>query len=157
MLHHIEHREDFEKIGWELLKSKPDLATLAEQIESLDIRIAYLLSDEEKKKPGKIIFGECKKISPFYRAWCCYYDFAIIVYAPNIAKYEFTEEQLELLIWHELKHVGVDLNGSKPKLYTVPHDIEEFEAIAREAGIGWARPEGDREAETVTMYTKGMC
>lgn len=100
-----------------------------------DVRIAYLTSDQEKKKDRKIVFGECHKVSPQYE-WCCPYDFFIVLYEPNIA--DFTEEQLEILIRHELHHIGVEYADTGMKYYIKPHDVEEFWQIIEEHGLKWS-------------------
>lgn len=95
------------------------------------IRIAWLLSDEEKKNNGKIVHADCTKASAKYD-WCCDYDFFITVYAPNVA--HFTSEQMDILLEHELMHVGITDTGT---FRIVPHDAEEFMDIIRKYGIDW--------------------
>ena len=95
-----------------------------------------LSSDEEKKKNKKIVYGECKLVSKLYK-WICPYDFFIIIYEPNIAG--FSDEQLEILIEHELRHMGYDFNGNEPTPYIIPHDVEEFDAIIEKWGLHWDR------------------
>lgn len=46
------------------------------------------------------------------------------------------KEQLEILMWHELKHCGID--DEKP--YIVPHDLEDFKEIVDIYGPYWAEP-----------------
>ena len=104
----------------------------------MGVRIAYLSSDEEKKKNKRIIHAECTKVDDKY-SWCCRYDFFITVYESNII--DFTEEQIEILIEHELRHVGLDVSGKEPKYYIVPHDIEEFWDIINKYGLHWSEPE----------------
>lgn len=99
----------------------------------LNIRIAWLASDKEKKNNGKVIFGECSKVTDKYD-WCCPYDFTITVFEPNVMN--FTEEQIKILLEHEIMHIGVDEKG---KMYVVPHDAEEFIDIIRKYGIDWQK------------------
>ena len=83
-----------------------------------------------------MVFGECSKVPERYE-WCCPYDFTITVYESNIEG--FTEEQIKILLEHEIMHIGID--GDK---YTiVPHDIEEFMEIIRKYGINWQRDNTD--------------
>lgn len=99
----------------------------------LNVKIAWLASDKEKKNNGKIVFGECSKVTEKYD-WCCPYDFTITIYEPNCNG--FTPEQYKILLEHELMHVGVSENGS---LSVVPHDAEEFTEIIRKYGIDWSK------------------
>ncbi|MCQ2369253.1 MAG: hypothetical protein MJ007_02115 [Paludibacteraceae bacterium] len=99
-----------------------------------DVRIAYLASDEEKKKNYKTVFADCTKVSPRY-SWCCKYDFFITVYEPNVL--ELDRKQLEILMIHELHHVGINTDGQEPSYYVVPHDIEEFDSIIERYGLHW--------------------
>ena len=100
------------------------------------VRIAYLASDQEKTKNGQFVFGECRKVSPMY-AWCCPYDFMITIYEPNVVEYGFDDEQLRLLMWHELMHCGVIEDDSGVKYHIAPHDVEEFYKIIDEGGLRW--------------------
>lgn len=98
------------------------------------VRIAYLSSDEEKKKNYKVILGDCRKVNAQYE-WCCKYDFMITLYEPNISQLD--DEQIEILLYHELQHVGIMNDGNEPKYYVVPHDIEEFWTIINTYGLTW--------------------
>lgn len=102
-------------------------------------RIAYLSSQEEKKegKGTKIVFGDCKTV-PDNMQWTCPYDILITIYEPNICY--FTQEQKEILLWHELKHIGVNQDGTEADYYIIPHDYEEFKEIIDLYGLDWAMP-----------------
>lgn len=113
-----------------LIRTRDDL----QYIKDFKIKIAYLECNEEKKKNRRIILADCTKVSPLYE-WCCKYDFFITVYTPNIEL--LSDEQMRILMLHELYHVGVDNDGEEPKFYCRPHDIEEFDAIIKEFGLHW--------------------
>lgn len=120
--------ERYEKIGQDIVKE------LFPHLEG--VRIAWLASDKDKKSKGRMVFGECSKVPERYE-WCCPYDFTITVYESNIEG--FTEEQIKILLEHEIMHIGID--GDK---YTiVPHDIEEFMEIIRKYGINWQKDNTD--------------
>lgn len=127
----IERSEKYRKIGKRLIRTLPELS----EIKEAGIRIAYLSSDKDKKQNKRIIHAECRKVDDFYKDWCCRYDFLIVVYEPNIDY--FTDQQIEILIEHELRHVGIDYSGSEPKYYVIPHDIEEFWSIIDKYGLHW--------------------
>lgn len=97
------------------------------------VSIAWLSSDKAKMNNGKRVHAECSKVTEKYD-WCCPYDFTITVYEPNVLG--FTDEQMKILLEHELMHIGVDEN----RLYIVPHDAEEFTEIIRKYGIDWSVP-----------------
>ena len=50
----------------------------------------------------------------------------------------FTEEQLRILIRHELHHVGIEYTDLGLKYYIVPHDVEEFWEIIHDHGLEWS-------------------
>lgn len=96
-----------------------------------EVSIIWLESERRKTSHGKIIFADCTKTTPKYE-WCCDYDYMITVYQPNVAY--MTDEQIAILLEHELMHVNPNGTG------VVPHDVEEFEKIIRKYGLAWANP-----------------
>lgn len=122
--------DEYAHIGEELILTAPEL----ESIRDSGVRIIFLGSDYEKKSQGRTVFGECEKIPGKYR-WAINYDMAIIVYEPNVER--FTEEQLRILLLHELMHVGVKVDGNEETYYVVPHDVEDFRAIIDKYGMDW--------------------
>lgn len=118
--------EDYNKMARELIDKRPEL----EDIKNGDVTIICLSSSHEKKKADKKVLGQCEKISEKYK-WGIPCDFTITVFEPNIEG--FTEEQLYILLFHELLHVGVD----GERLYIKGHDLEDFKAIIDEFGTGW--------------------
>lgn len=105
-----------------------------EEIKNSPVKIAYLSSDEEKKKNGKLVFGDCTKVDAKYK-WSVPYDFFITVYEPNCLG--FTDKQFEILLKHELLHIGINNDGNESVYYIVPHDVEEFWSIIDEYGLDW--------------------
>lgn len=95
------------------------------------------LSCTKEKKRGKdqLILGECKKINDFEAVFCPY-DFVIIIYDVNCEG--MSDEQIKILLWHELKHIGIDGRGNG---YVKPHDIEDFRDIIDKYGLDWAKKE----------------
>ena len=135
----MQHNRKYREIARRLIQTLPEFHDIAES----DVRIAYLSSQKEKKKNHKIIFAECNKVDEKY-SWCCKYDFFIVVYEPNVI--DFSEEQIEILIRHELHHVGIDYDGEEIKYYVVPHDVEEFWEIINEHGLNWSDVNAKRDA-----------
>lgn len=123
----------YKRIGTKLINSLPSLQDIK------DVRIAFLSSDVEKKRDGRLIFGDCTKVNQSRYDWTCPFDFFITIYEPNII--DFNEEQLKALIHHELLHVGVNNEGTEPTFYVAPHDIEEFYEVMNTYGMDWQERE----------------
>lgn len=134
-----ELNEHYSEIATELIKTEPIL----EYIRDSEVTILYLSSDYEKKSKGKLVCGECEKIPDKYK-WSIPCDFTITVYEPNVL--DFTQEQLRILLLHELLHVGIQSSEGGEKYTVIPHDIEEFRHIIERYGIDWNMPEW-READ----------
>ena len=116
----------YQEIAQDLIETRPEL----EEIKNSDVQIILLSSDNAKKNNKKIIFGQCEKIADRYK-WGIPCDFTITVFEPNVQ--EFTPEQIRILIFHELLHVGVD-DGH---FFIRPHDLEDFKLIIDEFGVNW--------------------
>lgn len=95
------------------------------------VRIGYAEADHEKKEVDKLVFADCRKVPDLYQAFIPY-DFIITVYTPNAMM--LSDEQREIMMYHELLHVGIKGNGD---LYVVPHDIEDFDRIIDRYGLHW--------------------
>lgn len=135
----IKHSKKYRMIAQKLIKTLPEF----EDIRESGAKIAYLESDEEKKKNRKIIFADCNLVNSRYK-WCCNYDFFVVVYEPNVE--DFNKEMIETLIRHELHHVGVDYSGDEVKFYCKPHDVEEFWKIIDDCGLEWSDTNAERRA-----------
>lgn len=105
-------------------------------IKTADVRIAFCSSTKEKKRQGRETLGECVKVSDLYKTFIPY-DFIIIIYDPNCVG--LTEAQMEVLMYHELKHVGVNEKNGEPEYRIIPHDVEDFRDILEQYGLGWNR------------------
>lgn len=126
--------EQYAEIANELIQTE----SLLSDIRQSEATIVYLSSDKEKKSKGRTVFGECEKVPDKYK-WSVPADFTITIYEPNIVG--FTDNQLRILILHELLHVGIEWNGDGTEKYTVrPHDIEEFRTIIDRYGLDWELP-----------------
>lgn len=118
--------DEYCKIANDLIQERPEL----EALRAADVTILCLSSDAEKKTKKKVVFGQCEKIADKYK-WGIPCDFTITIFEPNIEG--FSDEQLRILIFHELLHVGVD----EDKLFIRPHDLEDFAVIIDEFGAYW--------------------
>ena len=117
-----EYRDDFD-----------DLSTAI----SAGLRVGYCLSDKEKKSKGRLVFGECQKVPEEWQGFAPY-DFIITFYEPNAGG--MTPEQLRVLAYHELMHIGVEIqDGGDFRIWIRPHDQEDFNAVLAKFGANWAR------------------
>lgn len=121
-----EMNELYQQIAQELINERPELKS----IKNADVTIICLSSDCEKKSNKKVVFGQCEKIADKYK-WGIPCDFTITIFEPNVVG--FTEEQLKILIFHELLHVGIDGD----RFFINPHDLEDFKVIIDNYGVNW--------------------
>lgn len=124
--------EEYAELAWEVIRERDDLRW----IEQTEITIGFLTSDEEKKRSGKVILGECRLVKSLYRDFVPY-DYMIIIYEPNVAR--LTRDQMKILLYHELLHIDVREKDGEPIYKIRPHDVEEFREIVDQFGLDWAR------------------
>lgn len=122
--------EEYADIGADLIATEDAL----EYLRDADITIIYLESEHEKKENGKLVCGQCEKIPDKYK-WAIPCDFTITVFAPNVER--FTDEQMRILIFHELLHIKADIDGNETKYSVKPHDVEDFRYIIDRYGMDW--------------------
>lgn len=124
----------YENIAARLIESIPAL----EYIKNSEVKIGFAASDAKKKDGGKTTCADCKKVPGLYKPFIPEgYDFMITVYEPNVE--HMNPDQLDILILHELLHVGIEDDGMAPPRYFVKaHTFEEFEIIVRTFGTDWA-------------------
>lgn len=124
--------DEYRKIALNLIQTEKEL----EYIKDSSVRVVFLESDLPKKADKeKLVLGECEKI-PSKNQWAINYDFAITVYEPNI--YGMSKKQIEILLFHELLHIGIDY-GDNGEVYSVrKHDLEDFKIIIDRFGTEWS-------------------
>lgn len=131
--------EHYAEIGKQLIETEPAL----EKVRDSEATIVYLSSEHERTSNGKIILGQCERIPDKYR-WAIPCDFTITLFEPNLEG--LTEEQIRIVILHELMHVGIrEGREGNEDYYVVPHDIEDFRLILERYGMDWAKPGEDFE------------
>lgn len=122
----------YAEMAAELIDTEPAL----QKIKDSCVTICYLASEQEKKKNKKKVLGECEKIADKYK-WAIPCDFTITIFQPNVE--DLSEEQLKIVMLHELLHVGIEENDSGDEVYSIiPHDIEDFRLIIDRYGLDWA-------------------
>ena len=124
---------EYAAIADDLIRHEPSLFFILES----RAKIVFLSSDYAKTSKGKLVFGQCEKVADKYK-WGIPADFTITVFEPNAAK--FTEDQIRILLHHELLHVGIDKKADGSESYSiVDHDIEDFKLILDKYGTDWSR------------------
>lgn len=116
----------FKNIADELIKEEPEL----ESILNSNAAIQYLESDYNKTKDGKTVLGLTEKVRSINQ-WAIPFDYTVTIYTENIKG--FSEEQVKVLMFHELLHIDID--GDKYGLKT--HDLEDFKLIVDKYGTNW--------------------
>lgn len=122
--------EEYTQIGEDLINTEPKLR----YIRNSQATIMYLSSEHEKKENGKIVRGQCEKIPEKYK-WAIPCDFTVTVFEPNVER--LTDEQIRILIFHELLHVGITVDGNDEIYRVIPHDVEEFRTVIDRYGMDW--------------------
>lgn len=135
-----EINEEYAMIAADLINNSPYL----EYIRVSKATIIYLSSHQKKTSKGKIVCAQCERVPEKYK-WGIPRDFTITVFEPNIEK--MTPEQIKILLYHELLHVGIELDSNTGnETYSVrPHDLEDFKLIITLFGTEWARIRDDAE------------
>ena len=141
----MEHRtqnENYKTIAEELIDAEPEL----KYIKNSRVKIAYLESDQAKKvDKDKLVLGECEKVAAKNK-WAIAYDFTITLFKPNLVG--LTEEQIKIVLFHELLHVGIELGADGDEEYSVrKHDLEDFKLIIDRFGTDWASKNRGSEKE----------
>lgn len=127
-----EKSEMFEKMADNLINNTPELA----YIKNSQCKIIYLISNQAKKSGAKMIHGECEKVPAKYK-WAINADFTITLFSPNNT--HMTEKQLEILLFHELLHIGIEQEPDGGENYSiVPHDLEDFKIVIDKYGTEWS-------------------
>ena len=139
----MEHRAintNYEEIAQELIDNEPELA----YIKDSQVKIAFLESDQSKKADkDKLVLGECEKVAAKNK-WAIAYDFTITLFKNNLIG--LTLDQIKIVLFHELLHVGIELGPDGTETYNVvKHDLEDFKTIIDRFGTDWAK--NARQAE----------
>lgn len=124
--------EHYAEIGQDLIEHEPML----EHILHSEASIVYLSSEHKKKNGERLVLGQCEKVAEKYK-WGIPADFTVTIFEPNIEG--FSEEQLRILILHELLHIEITYNNDGEEKYSCKgHDLEDFKLIIDRYGTGWA-------------------
>ena len=127
-------REEYAEMGAKIIEEELLLTDIANS----QATIIYLGSDNPKTSKGKAVCGECEKVADKNK-WAIPADFTITVFEPNCVG--FSEEQMRILLFHELLHVGIEFLDDGTEKYSIkPHDYEDFKIITDRYGTDWGVP-----------------
>lgn len=118
--------DSLKALAEKVILSHEDLAHLNDD----ELNIIFLRTDKTKKSRGLITYADTEKLNDKHAALTGA-QFVITFYADSE---RFDEKRLEILMYHELHHVGWD----KGKCSIIPHDCEDFKSIINEFGTDWA-------------------
>lgn len=123
----------YEELAEMVIDAIPELQFIKE----LEIKVGYVLSYERKINKGYPVYADCQKVKAAHQCFIPY-DFLITVYEPNVQ--EFTRQQLSVLMWHELKHIGINERTLQLTYQLLPHEVEDFHSILDRMGTRWSEP-----------------
>lgn len=127
--------EQYAEIAAQIIEEEESLVDIANS----HATIVYLSSDRECKSKDKITHAVCEKVADKNK-WAIPCDFTITVYEPNVVG--FTDEQIRILLFHELLHVGIEFTEDGQEKYSIkPHDYEDFKIITDRYGTDWSKVE----------------
>lgn len=102
------------------------------------ISIEYVFALEEIKNKGKLVLGRARKMSglnSFLRSSDDEQFFVIEIWADGWRSMDQTARVA--LLDHELSHCKMEVKEGELRLFTVGHDLEEFNAVVERHGL-WA-------------------
>lgn len=117
---------EYDEILKDLLTTESELSYITEN----GISVGIVAGNTKKMKGSATVYADCRKVPEMYRLFAPF-DFIITIYEPSCRM--FCDEQMRILIFHELLHIGVK-NG---KMFTRVHDLEDFKLIIDRYGVDW--------------------
>lgn len=137
MKEQTEISEEYAQIAAKVIEEHKDISWM----KYAEVSIGYMSSNKKKHSGGKTVFADCRKVQDRDKRFIPF-DFIITVYDQNVTG--FNDKQMEILIYHELLHVGVEeKDDGNVKYFIVPHDLEEFTKVIDQYGEGWQQTGGD--------------
>ena len=134
MSERYELSEELKALAEEVISDREDL----QHILTSGVQIGYMVSDKKKKSHGMIVQGDCEKVKPKNRKFVPF-DFIITFYEHHVDGLD--ADQLKLLMYHELLHVGAErLEDGELRTWVRPHNIQDFREIVDVHGLDWSEP-----------------
>ena len=110
-----------------VISGHPNLQHLDDE----NCRIAYQTADFAKKSGEKLVYADTERVKDKYKGLMPW-DFVVTFYWPNCEI--LTDDRLEKLMYHELRHVGFNGDGTYS---IIPHDVEDFRDVIDTWGLDW--------------------
>lgn len=133
----------YAEMGADLIANEEALA----DIRCSNATIVYLSSTATPKQDGgdKVIKGRCEKVADKFK-WGIPADYMITIFEGNCKG--MTEEQMKILIFHELLHIEIGMDDRGNEQYKIKgHDLEDFKLIIDRFGTDWSRAEEVMEGD----------
>lgn len=109
---------DLDEIAQRLMREFPTELRMAQPFD-----VKFLWRAKGSKVKGQPVWATTQ-LTGGLNAYFAGTDFIILVAADSVGSHSFTFDQVRALVFHELKHIGVDPDSYRPK--TVGHDVEMF-------------------------------
>ena len=123
----FEIRESLRDYADQIMAKYPEFDVLR----ATTVSIVCQVSDRSKTKDGKRVYAETTKVPEKFKGIVnC--DFIITFY---VEPDDLALDKLELLMYHELKHIGYNPTSGSCKI--IPHDVEDFSDIIVKHGFNW--------------------
>lgn len=112
------------------LNNHEDLKRIKSAYEAGALHIQLMECDKAKRVNKSMIYADCQKLSQKMSTLTGTH-FVITYYADSET---LNEKGIEILTWHELKHIGIDDEG---RFYIADHDLQDFKAVVERYGVDW--------------------
>ena len=123
--------EDLERLGQKCIMKYPELNILGDS----ECRIAYQYCDKAKRSNNKEVYADTMLINDKLKQFINI-DFLITFYMGNTEALD--TDRMEILMYHELSHVGYDPGKEGAERYKIiPHDVEDFRKVIDKWGLDW--------------------
>lgn len=130
--------DDLERLGNQVIAKYPELTVLGDS----ECRIGYQYCDKAKRSNGCEVYADTTLINEKLKQFINI-DFLITFYLGNTEALD--ADRLEILMYHELCHVGYDPGAEGSSRYRIiPHDVEDFRAVIDKWGLDWIHGETGR-------------
>ena len=125
---------EVEELAERVMREWPEFEPILTAVDE-GLSIAYVFEtkpfDPTKDEYKRHVVAKVTKASPL---WQCLADTRLAIQFRQWFWNKYTPEQREAVLYHELKHIEVDLDSAPPKVSLRPHEIEEFYGVARRYG-----------------------
>ena len=125
--------EQYKNLAVKIAQKRNDLRWLVDNDHFDDI--VFVISYAPKKNKSST-FADTRKVKGSYKAFCPY-ALIVTIYEPVASM--LSDNQIKILLYHELLHIGH--NGECYILQE--HDVQDFYRLLKKYGVDWSRPGND--------------